>query len=150
MKKLNLIIAIIVAAAAGFFLWAWGQSGIRLPRTLGNDIATTSFAFKPIDNSDGWAEIEVLPLNLASSEWSFGVSLSAHQETDADLTKAAILTDDKGDALLPIRWDDPNPSWHHRKGTLVFPAPPSKPRSITLTIANIGGVATRTFSWKLP
>ncbi len=152
MKKLNLILLILVIAAAGFFLWAWNQPAdqpaVKSPEN-NTSTAATSSAFEAKTNSDGWAEVEALPLALASSEWSFSVTLNAHQEIDADLTKAVTLTDDRGDSLAPLRWDEPNSGGHHRKGTLVFPAPSSKPASITLTMKDVGGAALRTFTWKL-
>lgn len=155
MKKSNLVITVLVIVAAGFFFWAWSQSSSQSPQTSANNgsannAATTSSAFSPINNSDGWAEVEVVPLTFASSEWSFGIALNAHQEINTDLTKAVTLTDDRGDTLTPLRWDEPNPGGHHRKGTLVFPAPSSTPKSITITMTGVGGATTRTFSWNLP
>lgn len=155
MKKINILIIILIAVAAGFFFWAWNQSNNQpTPTSGGNNLtsntAASSSAFSPIDNSFGWAEVEVLPLSLTSSEWSFGVALNAHQEIGADLTKAAILTDDRGDTLAPLRWEDPNPGEHHRKGILVFAAPSSTPKNITITMTNVGEAATRKFSWSLP
>jgi len=152
MKKSDLILFALVIAAAGFFLWAWNrpadQPAVKSP---GNNTsaAATSSTLEAKTSSDGWAEVEAMPLALASSEWSFGISLNAHQEIDADLAKAVTLTDDQGDSLAPLRWDEPSPGGHHRKGTLVFPAPSSKPASITLTMKDVGGAALRTFTWKL-
>ncbi len=155
MKKLDLIIVILVIATSGFFFWAWSQSNSQplqasVNNGSANNAVVTSSTFEPKTSSDGWAEVEILPLTLASSEWSFGIALNAHQEIDADLTKVVTLTDDRGDALLPLRWEEPNPGGHHRQGTIVFRAPSPTPKSITITIADVGGAATRTFSWNLP
>lgn len=153
MKKSNIILYTLVILAAGFFLWAWNRPASAPPAAspVGNSAAAaaTSTALEAKTNSDGWAEVEVAPLTLASSEWDFGVALNAHQEIDADLTKAVMLTDDRGDSLTPLRWDEPNPGGHHRKGTLVFKAPSSRPANITLTMKDVGGAATRTFNWQL-
>ena len=154
MKKSNIVIVILVIAAAGFFLWVLSRSNSQPPQTSAssgsaNNAIAISFAFNPIDSSDGWAEVEVLPLTFASSEWSFGIALNAHQEIDADLIKTVTLTDDRGDTLTPLRWDEPNSGGHHRKGILVFPSPSSTPKKITIIMTGVGGAATRTFSWNL-
>lgn len=153
MKKPNLILLALVIAAAGFFIWAWNRSGsapsATNPSGSSAQTAATSTVLEAKTNSDGWAEVEATPLAFGSNEWSFGIALNAHQEIDADLTKEATLTDDRGDSLAPLRWDEPNPGGHHRKGTLTFPVPPSKPQSITLTMKDVGGAAQRTFTWTL-
>lgn len=153
MSKLNLVLIVLVIASGAFFFWAWSHSKNQPPQALSDNssasTATTSAGFEPKVSSDGWAEIEVTPLTLASNEWSFRVNLNAHQEMDVDLTKAATLTDDRGDTLTPVRWEEPNPGGHHRQGTLVFAAPASKPQTITLTVKDIGGAAVRMFTWQL-
>lgn len=137
MKKTNLILLTLVIVAVGFFLWAWNRpaGGPIAASPLGNSTsaAAASSALEAKTSSDGWAEVEVLPLTLASSEWSFDVALNVHQEISVDLTKAATLADDRGDTLTPLRWEEPNPGGHHRKGTLVFPAPSSTPNRITIS-----------------
>lgn len=153
MRKSNLILLALVIAAAGFFIWAWSRSGSAPPVTnsSGSSAQTvaTSTSLESKTNSDGWAEVEATPLALGSNEWSFGIALNAHQEIDADLTKAATLVDDRGDTFTPLRWEEPNPGGHHRKGTLVFKAPSSALSSITLAMKDVGGVAMRKFSWQL-
>ena len=135
---------VVVIAAVGFFAGAWAWSN--------NRTTLTSSALESKANADGWTEVEVTPLALGSKEWSFSIILNAHQEIDADLMKAATLADNQGNALTPLRWEEEEPTQggHHREGTLVFSAPVSKPQDITLTLANVGGAAVRTFSWRLP
>ena len=153
MKKSQLILIGLAVVSVAFFFWALNRSSVQplqaaLDTGASQGVATSS-AYEPKTSSDGWAEVEVLPLALASSEWSFQVNLNAHQEMNVDMTKAATLTDDRGDALTPLRWEEPNPGGHHQQGVLVFKAPASKPQSITLTLKDVGGAATRTFSWTL-
>ena len=154
MKKSQLVLIALAVASIVFFFWTWSRSNSQPPQTLAKSDSVTSAAstvpaFESKTSSDGWAEIEILPLALTPREWSFKVNLNAHQEMDVDLMKVATLTDEKGDTLAPLRWEEPNPGGHHRQGTLVFKAPPSLPESITITITNVGGAATRTFSWDL-
>ncbi len=142
-------------AAAGFFVGAWvwsnGQAApISANVSAGSGTATTSSSLESKASSDGWAEVEVTPFTLGSKEWSFSVTLNAHQEIDADLIKAATLADDQGDTPTPLRWEEPTLGGHHREGTLVFGTPASKSQNITLTLKDIGGAAVRTFSWQLP
>ena len=156
MKKSNLVLIVLVLAAAGFFLWAWGRPGNQPPVSASGNpqqaaaTAATASGFETKTDSSGWAEVEVTPLTLASSEWSFGITLNAHQEMDVDIIKAVTLTDNNGDTLMPLRWDEPNPGGHHRKGTLVFAAPPSATKNIILTMTGVGGAETRIFTWNLP
>ncbi len=156
MKKSNLILITLMVVAAGFFVGAWIWSNSQTlpapPDSPSGESATstTSSALEPKASSDGWAEVEVKPLALGSKEWSFSVTLNAHQEIDADLMKAATLADSQGDTFAPLRWEEPTPGGHHREGTLVFGAPASKPQNMTLTLKDVGGAAVRTFSWQLP
>lgn len=153
MKKSQLVLIGLAIVSVTFFFWAWNRSSVQPPQAA-TDTGTShsvaaSSSLEAKTSSDGWAEVEVTPLSLASGEWSFKVNLNAHQEMEADLAKAATLTDDRGDRLTPLRWEDPDPSSHHREGTLVFSAPVSKPQSITLTVKDVGGAAARAFSWTL-
>ncbi len=58
---------------------------------------------------------------------------------------------------LPVRWESTGDGSHHRSGALIFPATVDgtsvigpTTASITLVIANLGGVPARTFEWTLP
>lgn len=153
MKKSNLIITILVIAAAGFFLWALLGSK-KEPASTNNapqqNSAVAAFAYEAKSNSEGGVEVEIQPLDLTSSEWSFSAGLNTHAGSlDDDLTKIATLTDDRGDAVSPLRWEGPPPGGHHRNGTLFFPQITPKPSSITMTIRDVGGVAERKFTWQL-
>ncbi len=99
-------------------------------------------------NSEGTAEVVAQPRAPGTSTWTFSFGIDTHMGSlDMDMTKVAVLTDDRGDSLAPIAWDGPAAGGHHRNGTLTFPAPSSTPKTITLTVSNVGGVATRTFTW---
>lgn len=154
MKKSNLIITILVIAAAGFFLWALLRSGNQssAPTNVGeqgNTVATTT-AFEARTNSEGGVEVEVQPLDLTSSEWIFSVGFNTHSGSlDEDLLKSVTLSDDRGDTIAPLRWEGPPPGGHHRNGTLIFPQIAPRPSSITIAIRGIGGVADRKFVWQL-
>ena len=154
MKKSNLIITILVIVAAGFFLWALlsSKSGpAPANNTQLQNPTVPAHAYEAKSDSEGGVEVAVQPLDLASSEWSFSVGFNTHAGSlDMDLLKIVSLTDDRGDTFTPVQWNGPPPGGHHRNGTLVFPAPSSTPKSITVSIMGIGGIPQRTFSWDLP
>ncbi len=155
MKKSNIALIALVALAAGFFLWALLGSRAEPAAPAQNapqeqaEVAPAA-AYEAQSNSDGGIEVEVQPLDLTSSEWSFGVGLTTHEGSlDEDLAKIVSLTDDRGDAVSPLRWEGPSPGGHHRNGTLIFPQISPKPASITVIVRDVGGVSERKFTWQL-
>ncbi len=156
MKKSTLILIILTAAAASFFAVVFvphHPSG-NAKSVVTQQLGTNSSALASQTNTDGTVQVSVQPGDLQSSEWTFAVSMNTHSgNLPQDLTQSVTLTDDKGNKIALLRWENGVPSSmpdHHKSGTFVFAAPASKPQSITLTISNISGVAIRTFSWNLP
>src|SRR3989338_3051194 len=83
------------------------------------------------------------------SEWKFSVGINTHSlELDQDLTKVAILVDDRGGEYKPIGWGGAGPGGHHREGVLTFKSIIPAPRSVELRIVNVG-VPVRSFVWKI-
>lgn len=99
-------------------------------------------------NNDGQATVTVTPLKSASAgTLEFEIILDTHSvELNEDLIKAAVLiADDKN--YTPTAWDGAPPGGHHRKGVLRFAPISPSPKSITLKIRNVGGVAERDFTF---
>jgi hypothetical protein len=86
----------------------------------------------------------------------FDVAVDTHSvDLDGyDLTKLAVLRNDRGKEVRPSGWDAPK-GGHHREGTLAFPekAPDGSPvigsdtRRIELIIRDVAGVPERKFEW---
>jgi hypothetical protein len=152
MSTKNAILIGLAVLAGMFFLYALSVPR-GTPTEYGNASQTeqSASAFEQQTNSEGTAEVVVQPLDLGSSTWTFNFGINTHMGSlDMDILKIVTLTDDRGDTIVPIAWNGPGTGGHHRNGTLTFPAPSSTPKSITVTVTGVGGVATRTFSWNLP
>lgn len=103
-------------------------------------------------NSEGSVTIKVTPKDLSRSltTWDFEIVLDTHSgNLDQDLTKSALLIDDKGNQHTPISWEGDPLSGHHRQGILKFNPITPKPNSIELKINNLGNVDERIFKWEL-
>lgn len=154
MRKSTIIRIALIVLSAAFFVWALLDSGKQAPpaaqNTAGENLPAAVPSFEGKINDEGGVEILVQPLDVRSSEWTFGITLNTHTgNLDADLAGSATLTDDRGNIFTPIRWDGAPPGGHHRQGTLIFQAITPRPDSITLTVKNIGDVAEREFTWQL-
>ena len=96
--------------------------------------------------------VEVTPLELSkeAKTWNFTVAFTTHSgNLDQDLTKVAVLTDDKGNVYQPTAWEGSPPGGHHRSGTLIFNSLNPTPKFIELKIKDVGGVPERSFKWNL-
>lgn len=101
-------------------------------------------------NSEGAVEVTVTPKNLSGKEWVFEIALNTHsKELASDLTKTAILLDDKGNEYMPLGWEGDPPSGHHRSGILKFNPVLPQPTLITIKIRQVGGIEERNFTWQL-
>ncbi|MDO8340561.1 MAG: hypothetical protein Q7T59_01160, partial [Candidatus Woesebacteria bacterium] len=69
-------------------------------------------------------------------------------ELTEDLTKISVLIDDKGKIYNPESWDGSPVGGHHRSGFLLFKAINPLPKTLTLSIKEIGNIKNRDFSWK--
>lgn len=147
----NAILIGLAALAGMFFLYTLSVPKGTPTEYGGTNTEQQAPKFQQQTNSEGAVEVVVQPVDLGSSTWTFNFGIDTHTGSlDMDILKAVTLTDDRGDSIAPIAWAGPGPGGHHRNGTLTFPAPSSTPKSITVTVVNVGGIATRTFSWNLP
>lgn len=114
--------------------------------------ATRPAALTPQTSEQGNVSVTVTPRSLAANvaSWDFELTFSSHvQAVDQDLTKTVVLIDAAGQSHAPIGWDGDPPGGHHRKGVLHFKPLPGKPSTVELRVQGIGGVAVRTFRWRL-
>lgn len=154
MKQSTVLLLVLVVLSAAFFVWAFlgskVQPSISVKRVGGENLSTTTSTLEVKTNDEGGVQVSMQPLDVGSSEWTFNVSLNTHAGSlDTELENSAVLTDDRGNAVTPIRWDGDPPGGHHRSGTLVFRPIVPRPSTITIVIKNIGGVAERKFTWQL-
>ena len=104
-------------------------------------------AYAQKTGSVGSIEIEVQPLDLGSSTWTFNFGLNTHSGSlDMDMRKVVMLTDGRGDAFTPTAWDGPAAGGHHRNGTLTFAAPSTIPKNFTITVT-LPDNPPQTFLW---
>lgn len=89
----------------------------------------------------------------------FIIALDTHSGdlSGYDFVKNAILRNDRGQQVSPIRWVATSDGSHHRSGGLLFPkADPSgraieeQAKALELVVRGLGGVAERTLRWALP
>lgn len=98
-------------------------------------------------------EVAVTPQALTIGKpVAFTVSLNTHSvPLDFDLPAVSTLTDDQGNILGPATWEGTPPGGHHRSGTLTFLNPlPKETKMLTLILANIAEIPSRTFTWEVP
>lgn len=125
------------------------------PFSSGNAQAATSAAgpaaLAAQTREEGNVSVTVIPRNLSAdaASWDFEITFTSHvQAVDQDLTKTVVLIDAVGKPHAPIGWDG-DPPGHHRKGLLRFKPLAGKPTAVELRMQGIGGVAVRTFRWRL-
>lgn len=102
------------------------------------------------ENDEGQVMVTVTPVDLSSAAdaWRFDVKLNTHvAPITQDLATVATLGDDVSQNEKPSAWQGDPPGGHHRKGVLVFKPISPMPRTITLKISGVGGVAERSFTW---
>lgn len=139
-----IVLAVFVAAA----FWI-------APRSFRNadappDASRESAGLPAREDIAGDVTVTVTPGNLAADApvWEFSVMLDTHSvELTDDLVQAAVLIDDQGNEHEPIAWDGAPAGGHHRSGTLRFRPIRPLPRSITLELRAVAGVAKRSFQW---
>lgn len=92
----------------------------------------------------------------ASLTFSVGMDTHSIDLDNIDLSKQAVLRNDRGQELKPERWDSP-PGGHHRSGVLTFPAKDGSGRPIVdagvkvveLVIRDVSGVKERVLRWEV-
>ncbi len=92
----------------------------------------------------------------------FLVTLDTHSGdlTPFDMVRNSRLRAAAGGVIkeyAPVKWESTSNGSHHRSGALIFPPSVdgtkvigSAVTSLTLVIANLGGVPVRSFEWVLP
>ena len=104
----------------------------------------------PQTSNQNGVTVKVTPRSLAGPAWEFEVVFDTHsQELKDDPVKSAALVVDGGAPSAPTGWEGDGPGSHHRKGVLRFASVGTKGDSLQLHIDEVGGVATRSFVWKL-
>jgi len=63
--------------------------------------------------------------------------------------QAVVLRPADGTELAVVSVEQASGSGHHREAVLVFPAL-AELENVRLVVKNVGGIAERSFSWKLP
>lgn len=158
MKHNVFLIAIIFILAAGLGI-LMRQILEQEPQDEGDVISEEKVAppeaapqWPPQTNNEGNVEIVITPKNLSStaSSWDFEVEINTHSvELGYDMASISALYDEIGNEYRPISWEGAEPGGHHRSGVLRFNPISPRPKSITLMLRTIGGIAGRRFFWPL-
>lgn len=78
---------------------------------------------------------------MISTVWTFEAILDTHSvNLDQDLTKTAVLIDDKKNEYKSISWEGDPAGGHHRKGILKFKPVLPFPSKIELKLKDIACV----------
>ncbi len=103
-------------------------------------------------DDQGQVVIQATPVEIGkdAKTWKFAIVLDTHSGSlDEDMVKTSLLSDEQGNVYQPIAWEGSPPGGHHREGVLVFDALEPVPFSVELKIKGVGGVAERSFTWKI-
>jgi len=103
-------------------------------------------------SDEGGVIVKVRPVSLLpnAEAWKFEIQFNTHTvPLDQDLLKVASLSAGGGEGRAPTVWEGDPPGGHHRKGILGFKPMTPLPGSLTLTIKEVGGIAARSFTWKV-
>lgn len=146
MKFTIILVAILCAIIIGIGFFVVPQEGA--PDLSSSETPAAPWEAKTDDQASVTVTITPLDISPESPEWRFNIVMDTHSvELDEDVTKVAVLVDDRGKAYTPLAWQGTS-GGHHREGILVFSPLTPKPESIELKISGIGGVM-RSFSWRL-
>lgn len=154
MKNNIITILVVIVIVVGFTaIFLSGPREEKIPTTatpVVNQQADSSQKWETKTEEQASVTVVVTPIDLSpdSKEWKFDVGMNTHSvELDQDMTKIAVLVDDKGKEYKPISWDGPI-GGHHREGVLIFNEVTPTPKSVELKISGIGDVV-RSFTWQL-
>lgn len=141
----------IIIFFAGIVLFVFTRDGWRLsekPAQTQQSSAAPISVLEAQTNSEGPVTVKITP--KLSSEIAFEIILDTHsEELDADLVQVATLKDENGREYKPQRWEGDPPGGHHREGTLIFGVIKPVPKTLQLTVRQIGGIAEREFLWTI-
>ncbi len=148
MKRIYPVIIVVLAGIVLlFFARVRNQSNEKLKPTPQFPAEQTS-ALETQTNSEGPVTIGATP--KLSSEIAFEISLDTHSgELNVDMTRAAALIDENGKEYKPISWEGNPPGGHHRKGMLSFGVIKPTPKTLQLTVRQVGSIAERKFLWTI-
>lgn len=133
MKKIYLLVIVIIAGATLFL--SLNKTDLETPALLETQT-----------NSEGSVTVKITP--RISSEIAFEVILDTHsEELNYDLTQAVTLKDETGQEYKPISWEGDPPEGHHRGGWLNFGPLAAVPKTLQLTVRQIGDAPERRFLW---
>lgn len=149
-KNLKILFLLAAIVAAAVFLASCGEDE---KQDTGKGNGKTAVAELPQQTSrTGAVEVSVKPENISADaqSWNFRITLNTHTaELGEDLSQAATLVDDGGGEFKPTAYEGDPPGGHHREGVLKFNPISPAPKSVTLKVRGVGGVAERSFSWTL-
>ncbi|MBI5300619.1 MAG: hypothetical protein HY868_00665 [Chloroflexi bacterium] len=110
---------------------------------------SSSAAFETKSNEGGSVTVKVTPLALSIEQpLAFDIVMDTHSvDLSDDMTKVALLRDDKGKEFQPTAWEGAGPGGHHREGKLKFGTLTNKPKYVELVIKGLANVPERVFRW---
>lgn len=145
MSHKSIVFVILLLLLAGF---AIGYRSTTSNEPKRNRVQNAAYISKT--NSEGTVTVKVAPENVSRNgkTWSFRVVLDAHEGSlDENVALLTALTNEEGIRQNPLSWQGDPPGGHHREGIVTFPSFTDTPVSVTLIVANIGGITERRFSW---
>ncbi|OHA63960.1 MAG: hypothetical protein A2667_01325, partial [Candidatus Wildermuthbacteria bacterium RIFCSPHIGHO2_01_FULL_47_27] len=145
---------LILAAGLGIFTrQIIGQKSISVKESSIREEAvpeTETAQWEQRVNNEGNVEVAVTPKDLSpgAASWDFEISLNTHSvELDYVMEEIAVLTDETGKEYRSVMWEGAESGGHHRSGVLKFNPISPRPKSVTLILRGIGGIAERRFTW---
>jgi hypothetical protein len=152
MNNKTLIILTLVLVFLGVFIFFYRGGPTKELAPVANQTSeqtATKQTWETKTEEQASVTVVVAPLDLSpnSKEWKFDVGMNTHSvELDQDMTKIAVLVDDRGKEYKPLRWEGAEAGGHHREGVLIFNQITPNPKSVELKISGIGDVV-RIFKW---
>lgn len=142
------IVGIIAIIVFGSRFYAGNNSSDSYKDDGDTDTALFDDGLDAQINNEGEVIIAVTPVDQIN--WSFEVVMNTHSvELSEDLTQVSVLVDENGNEHKPVEWRGDPLGGHHRAGTLIFGKIAPAPKSVTLIIRQISGIAERKFEWVL-
>lgn len=107
--------------------------------------------FSPQVNEEANVSIEVTPKVVEKGkDPQFQITFNTHfVDLSFNVTKIAVLTDDKGNNYSVSNWDGSGAGGHHRNGLLSFNKPLADTKYIELVIKDVAGIPERKFRWNI-
>ncbi|OGC50063.1 hypothetical protein A2716_01165 [candidate division WWE3 bacterium RIFCSPHIGHO2_01_FULL_40_23] len=113
-----------------------------------NETSDNVFLLETQKKKVGDVEVLATP-KLSSTAFEVSFVLDTHSvELNYDLTLLAVLTNEEGETLTPLKWKGDALGGHHRKGQLFFQPFPTMPKTLDLVINEIEGESVK-FTWEV-